>query len=618
MQGASLCWTIAVLLMARAATAVATEETAVADATVVDAGATTMATSTTTVVSGIGCNCIGCCLNSTATQMPPSPHRTTALRLAQLARAARRGGSRAQQSPPPPLAASPPPAFDRRFCCDGCRGPNPGEVSAHVRQACSTPPNQECAAPDHKDRRLGVCCPRVQCKGLQQLGHRGGPGAASCTKRCNQTAVVKANRSCDHFAPPCMLPPARCHDYPEVLLSTYKVTTVLPLFPRWTEGPSSSPPSSSQLSLELSEITQSALRRKRAVVCLFGVLCRSWRVTWPTVQRRVIDVLRSQGMDVDVYMFSLETGSAPVYFSAGGGCKCPPMPTDDVHGPYRNDSKLIFEARSQEEVDALIHKRCAASAAASAIASAEAANATASGASTANALVARRCDTLFRGNSYSCCPARTLNAIRQLYSESRVAAFLRTSSHDVAVVTGPDYFLSLDVDLRTLAAALQTARGDRTVYTTKVNDNHGYTNGYYVGRPAAVALVMDRFAYVGGRAPPTTKVLDYESLLRHAFLDAGATRQVSDQVFFKVRPSGQVYWQGWPVIAMHRLPCHKQAQVRVEYADAQRQALRTLTCVHAAQTTSNETAEEYALRILAAPSRRQRRHQRRVGGVGGV
>ena len=175
MQGASLCWTIAVLLMARAATAVATEETAVADATVVDAGATTMATSTTTVVSGIGCNCIGCCLNSTATQMPPSPHRTTALRLAQLARAARRGGSRAQQSPPPPLAASPPPAFDRRFCCDGCRGPNPGEVSAHVRQACSTPPNQECAAPDHKDRRLGVCCPRVQCKGLQQLGHRGGP-----------------------------------------------------------------------------------------------------------------------------------------------------------------------------------------------------------------------------------------------------------------------------------------------------------------------------------------------------------------------------------------------------------------------------------------------------------
>jgi len=122
-------------------------------------------------LSGIGCNCIGCCLNSTATQMPPSLHRTTL----RLARAARRGGSRAQQSPPPPPAASPPPAFDRRFCCysphhprsyckvrehaacqlvdcgaarppcrrfcmltscDGCPGPNPGEVSAQVRQAC--------------------------------------------------------------------------------------------------------------------------------------------------------------------------------------------------------------------------------------------------------------------------------------------------------------------------------------------------------------------------------------------------------------------------------------------------------------------------------------------------
>lgn len=123
-------------------------------------------------LSGIGCTCVGCCLNSTATQMQPAPHRTT-LRLARVA--ARRRGSSAQQSPPPPPAASPPPAFDRRFCCysplhprsyckvrehavcqhvdcgaarppcrrfcmltscDGCPGPNPGEVSTHVRQAC--------------------------------------------------------------------------------------------------------------------------------------------------------------------------------------------------------------------------------------------------------------------------------------------------------------------------------------------------------------------------------------------------------------------------------------------------------------------------------------------------
>ena len=69
----------------------------------------------------------------------------------------------------------------------------------------------------------------------------------------------------------------------------------------------------------------------------------------------------------------------------------------------------------------------------------------------------------------------------------RVARLLRSSNHDVAVVTGPDYHLALDispVDVR------RAAMEQRTVYTTGVNDADGYTNGFYIGHPRPLSQVM--------------------------------------------------------------------------------------------------------------------------------
>ena len=64
------------------------------------------------------------------------------------------------------------------------------------------------------------------------------------------------------------------------------------------------------------------------------------------------------------------------------------------------------------------------------------------------------------------------NALLQLYSELRISQFL--SSHlidyDVAIVCGPDFYLTLDVSLRDVYAA---SRSTSLTFTTVNNDAGG-------------------------------------------------------------------------------------------------------------------------------------------------
>ena len=240
-------------------------------------------------------------------------------------------------------------------------------------------------------------------------------------------------------------------------------------------------------------------RPLRVVLCLFGVLPRSIRVTWPIVQQRVLNVLRARRCVVTVAVFNLDVNQSKV---------------DGVHVDKR-DADVVpcqhCETQSQAHVDREVERQWC---------------------------HPRTCRFMYGKLS----SATTRNALRQMYLEDRVGIFLasRGAHFDAAVVSCADNFLVYDVRLADVALASRTFDA---VFTTTNNDAGGYTNGYYIGAPGPLAAVMRRIKEYESY-PAMSTSYDYEYVLRKAFEANRIRRLVTAQVFFKVRASRMVVWQG--------------------------------------------------------------------------
>ena len=148
------------------------------------------------------------------------------------------------------------------------------------------------------------------------------------------------------------------------------------------------------------------------------------------------------------------------------------------------------------------------------------------------------------GTWYS--PVQTQNALRQAYSESCVGRFLqallRNRSHNAmaqysaVVVAGPDFHLLRPVPPQEVQWAMQH---QRDVYTSGQLDSGGYTDGFYIGAPATVAHVLQRFWHFGQDLPTEW---DYEHLVKVAFERHGLRRIISTVKFEKVRADVCVMW----------------------------------------------------------------------------
>jgi hypothetical protein len=255
----------------------------------------------------------------------------------------------------------------------------------------------------------------------------------------------------------------------------------------------------------------------RVVVCVFGVLARSIHLVWPTVIRHIMRPLRRDGHSVYIVGFNLDVGH-----------------NTTVDGLRLNRSRAAvvqFDAYDevlQTEVDVEIDRICPGLA----------------------------CPTF---DDYTS-KYRTLNirnAFRQLHSEMRVARFLRSnvsrglypSKYDAAIVLGPDFHLALDLDV----ADVRRAAADRgVVFTSRMNDADGYTNGFYIGHPVPLARIMSRFyahtklmaLEVGQRYDGQRLPHNYEVLLRRAFVRHKIQRLTTSAVFFKIRANGHPFWYG--------------------------------------------------------------------------
>jgi len=129
------------------------------------------------------------------------------------------------------------------------------------------------------------------------------------------------------------------------------------------------------------------------------------------------------------------------------------------------------------------------------------------------------------------------NSLRQMYSEYRVGCFLEKNidKYNGAVVCGPDYYLLNELEPK------DYFRLDDTVYTTRVNDAQGYTNGFYLGKLQPLIKILKRYEEIESYLP-TNK--DYENVLLESFIKHNVKRQKINLLFLKIRANKHIARQG--------------------------------------------------------------------------
>ena len=266
-----------------------------------------------------------------------------------------------------------------------------------------------------------------------------------------------------------------------------------------------------------------ALQNVRIVLCFAGVIARSIRLTWPTVEARVLRPLREHGASkIDIYVFNIDTQSASVDGNVA-------VNASDAHLIPHN----VYESMLQNDVDRLVSQRCASMP---------------PGFSCKFSYYAREGADAKARQTVKVAARRQLNAMRQLYSEARIGHFLvrRLTKYDVALVIGPDMFLALNISI---ADVLTASRSLHSIVTSLVCDagrsknESGITNGFYIGHPLALANVLLRLEQTE-HWRSTDPPFDYESLVRRSFDHHGQVRKPTTMVFFKIRADGKVEWQG--------------------------------------------------------------------------
>jgi len=243
--------------------------------------------------------------------------------------------------------------------------------------------------------------------------------------------------------------------------------------------------------------------KKKIIVCFFGVISRSIRYTHKSIERNLIDVLKKNNYDVDIYVFNNNVGNCKV-----DGCKSNNM-------DYKLLKPTYFEEKSQKDIDSIINTTI----------------------KTKNI----DCDFKYYGNKSGKPREVTINnCVRQMYSEEQVGNFLEKNKdkYDAAVVCGPDYYLLKPLDLNDINKSISC---DNIIYTTDINDGQGYTNGFYLGSLEPMIKILKRFSIMDILLPTEH---DYEYLLKKTFELNKIERNITSMQFVKIRNNKKIQPQG--------------------------------------------------------------------------
>jgi len=228
------------------------------------------------------------------------------------------------------------------------------------------------------------------------------------------------------------------------------------------------------------------------IFCLFGVIPRSIKKTWNSINSNIINILKEKNINVDIYVFNLNVENTLV---------------DDIL-LNQNDIKIIpytyFEEEKQSHVDKIIKQKCISG-------------------------------CKFRGDYND---NTTQNAMRQLYSEYRIGKFIEQinniKKYDLAFVCGPDYYIANKIKITDVLDSYN----NNFLYTSQVNNADGITNGFYFGKIPDMVKLLKRY----NDFESSNK--DYEYTVLKAITNYNIRHKFCDVIHFKVRANCNIQWQG--------------------------------------------------------------------------
>ena len=237
--------------------------------------------------------------------------------------------------------------------------------------------------------------------------------------------------------------------------------------------------------------------KKKVVVCLFGVIPRSIKYTWKSINENIVEPLKTK-FDVDIYIFNLNVEDTKV-----DGVKL-----------NQNDIYIIPYDYKEEELQ-----------------------------SSYNTNITQICNKInCKIHKYT--QNTVKNSIRQMYSEYRVGKFLEKNKnkYEGAVICGPDYYILNNINLNNFEESI--AAKD-TIFLTQVNNGgyNGYTNGLYFGKIDNLNKMLFRYEELSKYIPTPQ---DYEYILKRTCDDKKLKIKISDIIFFKIRANKRAILQTKP------------------------------------------------------------------------
>lgn len=235
--------------------------------------------------------------------------------------------------------------------------------------------------------------------------------------------------------------------------------------------------------------------KEKVILCFFGAVSRSIKYTYKNLEENILNVLKEH-YDVDIYVFNNNVENAFVDGTQQNN--------DDVALLQRT----FFEEKTQTSIDNDINKE----------------------------ITSKNINTRMRRDYDS---YLVQNSLRQMYSENQVGLFLEKNKnkYKCAIVCGPDYFLLSNISIEDV----KNSMNNNHVYTTRVNDAQGYTNGFYIGSLTPLTHILKRYSILEQLLPTEN---DYEYLLKKSFEIYNIQRIITDVLFLKIRSNKYIARQG--------------------------------------------------------------------------
>jgi hypothetical protein len=231
----------------------------------------------------------------------------------------------------------------------------------------------------------------------------------------------------------------------------------------------------------------------KAILCFFGVIPRSIKYTFKSIEENIINVLKSNNFEVEIYIFNLNINNKKI----------------DNRFVNQNDISIIPYNYLEEECQTTIDSQLE--------------------------YLKKNKPILFTRNDYK--GEVVQNCLRQMYSEYRVGTFLEknVNKYDVAIICGPDFYIANKLNI----TEIHDSYLNSNFYTTIANDAQGYTNGFYFGKPKILIKPLKRFSYIQDFMPAHR---DYEYILQQSIDNNKIIRNISSLMFFKIRANKNVFF----------------------------------------------------------------------------